>query len=315
MGAPSRLPPDDGAAVTVQPATILVVEDDEDVRDIAVLGLGDAGYRVLVAASGDLALPMIAGDHRIDLLFSDVVMPGALNGFALARRAVALRPNLKVLLTTGYADQIAANEALVARGELVAKPYRLGDLIDRVAKRLDAGAVQLNKVLFRLLEYWRAKCAGRPCPQMSDIALAELADIGNYLSIVRVQGTPPDLVFSYRLVSPELRTVFGVDLSGRVVGDSSPAAHRAFISGLFREAVVRRLPVYSATGFSYAGDTAPAALAGLSTERLFLPLAAADGHVSDCLCGQTFDWTSQSATVSYVLHRTLGRKDMVDRLS
>jgi CheY-like chemotaxis protein len=301
--------------MTARSATILVVEDDDDVRDVAVLGLDDAGYRVLVAADGDLALTTLAGDERIDLLFSDVVMPGVLNGFALARRAVALRPNLKVLLTTGYADQIAANEALVARGELIAKPYRLADLIDHVAKRLDAGAAQLNKVLFRLLEYWRAKCAGRPCPQMSDINLAELADIANYLSIVKVLGTPPGLMFSYRLVSPELKTIFGVDLSGRIVGESSPAAHRAFITGLFREAVVRRLPVYSATGFSYAGDTAPAALAGLSTERLFLPLAAADGHVSDCLCGQTFDWTNESVTVSYVLHRTLGRKDTVDRLS
>jgi CheY-like chemotaxis protein len=301
--------------MTARSATILVVEDDDDVRDVAVLGLDDAGYRVLVAADGDLALTTLAGDERIDLLFSDVVMPGVLNGFALARRAVALRPNLKVLLTTGYADQIAANEALVARGELIAKPYRLADLIDHVAKRLDAGAAQLNKVLFRLLEYWRAKCAGRPSPQMSDINLAELADIANYLSIVKVLGTPPDLMFSYRLVSPELKTIFGVDLSGRIVGESSPAAHRAFITGLFREAVVRRLPVYSATGFSYAGDMAPAALAGLSTERLFLPLAAADGHVSDCLCGQTFDWTNESVTVSYVLHRTLGRKDTVDRLS
>jgi CheY-like chemotaxis protein len=301
--------------MTARSATILVVEDDDDVRDVAVLGLDDAGYRVLVAADGDLALTTLAGDERIDLLFSDVVMPGVLNGFALARRAVALRPNLKVLLTTGYADQIAANEALVARGELIAKPYRLADLIDHVAKRLDAGAAQLNKVLFRLLEYWRAKCAGRPCPQMSDINLAELADIANYLSIVKVLGTPPGLMFSYRLVSPELKTIFGVDLSGRIVGESSPAAHRAFITGLFREAVVRRLPVYSATGFSYAGDMAPAALAGLSTERLFLPLAAADGHVSDCLCGQTFDWTNESVTVSYVLHRTLGRKDTVDRLS
>jgi CheY-like chemotaxis protein len=301
--------------MTAPSATILVVEDDDDVRDVAVLGLDDAGYRVLVAADGDLALAMLASDERIDLMFSDVVMPGVLNGFALARRAVALRPSLKVLLTTGYANQIAANEALVARGELIPKPYRLGDLIDHIAERLDTGAAQLNKVLFRLLEYWRAKCAGRPCPQMSDINLAELADIGNYLSIVRVLGTPPELMFSYRLVSPELKTIFGVDLSGRIVGESSPAAHRAFITGLFREAVVRRLPVYSATGFSYAGDTAPAALAGLSTERLFLPLAAADGHVSDCLCGQTFDWTNESVTVSYVLHRTLGRKDTVDRLS
>jgi CheY-like chemotaxis protein len=300
--------------MTAPSATILVVEDDDDVRDVAVLGLDDAGYRVLVAADGDLALAMLASDERIDLMFSDVVMPGVLNGFALARRAVALRPNLKVLLTTGYANQIAANEALVARGELIPKPYRLGDLIDHIAERLDTGAAQLNKVLFRLLEYWRAKCAGRPCPQMSDIKLAELADIGNYLSIVRVLGTPPELMFSYRLVSPELKTIFGVDLSGRIVGESSPAAHRAFITGLFREAVARRLPVYSATGFSYAGDMAPAALAGLSTERLFLPLAAADGHVSDCLCGQTFDWTNEIVTVSYVLHRTLGRKDTVDRL-
>ncbi len=296
------------------PVTILVVEDDEDVREVAVLCLADAGYRVLTAANGDFALPIIAGAERIDLLFSDVVMPGTLNGFALARRAVALRPTLKVLLTTGYAEQIVANEALVARGELLAKPYRLSDLVERVVERLDAGAVQLNKVLFRLLEYWRAKCAGRPCPETADIDLAALADIGNYLSILRVQGTPPDLIFSYRLVSPELRTVFGVDLSGRTVGESSPAAHRAFITGLLREAVIRRLPVYSATGFSYADSTAPAALAGLSTERLFLPLAAPDGRVSDCLCGQTFDWTSAGATVTHVLQRSIGRKDTVDRL-
>jgi CheY-like chemotaxis protein len=295
-------------------ATILVVEDDADVREVAVLCLGDAGYRVLAVADGDLALPIIAGAEHIDLLFSDVVMPGALNGFALARRAVALRSTLKVLLTTGYADQILANESLVARGELLVKPYRLADLIERVAERLDAGAVQLNKILFRLLEYWRAKCAGRACPQTSDIDLASLADIGNYLSIVRVQRTPPDLIFSYRLVSPELRTVFGADLSGRMVGESSPAAHRAFVTGLLREAVIRRLPVYSATGFSYADSAGPAVLAGLSTERLFLPLAASDGHVSDCLCGQTFDWTSEGVTVTHVLQRTVGRKDTVDRI-
>jgi CheY-like chemotaxis protein len=294
--------------------TILVVEDDEDVREVATLCLADAGYRVLTAASGDLALPIIAGGEPIDLLFSDVVMPGALNGFALARRAVALRPTLKILLTTGYSDQIAANESLVARGELMAKPYRLSDLVARVAERLDAGAVQLNKVLFRLLAYWRGKCAGRPCPAATDIDLAALADIGNYLSIVRVQGTPPDLTFYYRLVSPELRTIFGVDLSGRMVGESSPAAHRAFITGLLREAVIQQLPVYSATGFSYADGSAPAALAGLSTERLFLPLAAADGRISDCLCGQTFDWTSGGVTVTQVLQRTIGRKDAVDRL-
>jgi CheY-like chemotaxis protein len=300
--------------MTPEAATILVVEDDADVREVAVLCLGDAGYRVLAAADGDVALSVIAGGERIDLLFSDVVMPGTLNGLALARRAVALRPTLKVLLTTGYADQIAANESLVVRGELLAKPYRLGDLTARVAERLDAGAVQLNKILFRLLEYWRVKCAGRACPQTSDIDLAALADIGNYLSIIRVQGMPPDLIFSYRLVSPELRTVFGADLSGRTVGDASPAAHRAFVTGLLREAVIRRLPVYSATGFSYADSTAPAALAGLSTERLFLPLAAPDGRVSDCLCGQTFDWTSAGVTVTHVLQRTTGRRDTVDRI-
>jgi CheY-like chemotaxis protein len=315
MAGPNRsLSSPDASAMNPEAATILVVEDDTDVREVAVLCLADAGYRVLTAATGELALPIIASGESIDLLFSDIVMPGGVNGFALARQAVALRPTLKVLLTTGYADQIAAHESMVARGELLAKPYRLGDLVARVAERLGAGAVQLNRVLFRLLAYWRAKCAGRPCPEMADIDLAALADIGNYLSIIRVQGTPPDLMLSYRLVSPELRTIFGVDLSGRMVGESSPAAHRAFITGLLRDAVVKQLPVYSATGFSYADGSAPAALAGLSTERLFLPLAAPDGHISDCLCGQTFDWTSGGATVTQVLQRTIGRKDTVDRL-
>jgi CheY-like chemotaxis protein len=300
--------------MTREPATILVVEDDEDVRDVAVLSLRDAGYRVLTAVNGDLALPILAGSERIDLLFSDVVMSGTVNGFALARRAVVLRPDLKILLTTGYADQIAANEQLVARGELLAKPYRLGDLVDRIARRLNADAVRHNAILFRLLEYWRFKCAGRSCPELRDIDLAALADIGNFISLVAVQGKAPDLVFSYRLVSPELKTIFGADLSGRMVGDSSPAEHSTFLIALYREAVLRRLPVYSASGFSYASDAAPTQLTGLSTERLFLPLAGRDGNITDCLAGQTFDWTSETTTVSYVLHRTLGRKDMIERL-
>src|SRR3954466_5516892 len=84
--------------------TILVVEDDRDVRKVALAVLEGAGYRVLEAASGDEAYQLLL-DHpemQIDLLFTDVVMPGRLDGIDLANAACALRPPLHGLLATGF---------------------------------------------------------------------------------------------------------------------------------------------------------------------------------------------------------------------
>lgn len=116
-------------------ATILVVEDDPDVREMIVGILSDLGYRTLVAANGPEALAILNRDRSVDLLFTDIVMPAGMSGTELARQASRLRPDLKVLLSSGYTRE--ANRARAARIEFpfIAKPYRptaLGKKLEEV---------------------------------------------------------------------------------------------------------------------------------------------------------------------------------------
>jgi two-component system cell cycle response regulator CpdR len=82
------------------PRTILLVEGDEDVRDVTAAILDAEGFRVLVAQSGDEAVQLL-GQEQVNVLFTDIVMPG-INGIELARRAERLYPNLKFMFMTGY---------------------------------------------------------------------------------------------------------------------------------------------------------------------------------------------------------------------
>jgi len=110
-------------------ATILVVEDDPAVRQAAVWVLRLFGFDTREAEDGPSALDILESETAIDLLFSDVVMPRAMNGVDLARQARRLRPGLKVLLTTGYSQ---ADIDLAELGEggvgLITKPYSNRDL-------------------------------------------------------------------------------------------------------------------------------------------------------------------------------------------
>jgi CheY-like chemotaxis protein len=97
--------------------------------------LEQLGYRVLSAASAAAALALLASGAAVDLLFTDVVMPGELDGFALAHQVRGQYPGIAVLLTSGYAK--AAN-ALDAGFPIVRKPYQLPTLARAVRKALDA---------------------------------------------------------------------------------------------------------------------------------------------------------------------------------
>lgn len=104
--------------------TVLVVEDDEDVRRTVVELLADLGYRVLKAPDAQSALAIIEGGVSIDLLFTDVVMPGTLRSPDLARRAQERRPGLAVLFTSGYTDNAIVHGGRLDAGiELLSKPY------------------------------------------------------------------------------------------------------------------------------------------------------------------------------------------------
>lgn len=109
--------------------TILLVEDDEQVLGMAVESLEELRYRVIVAHNAAEALEHLRGVERIDILFSDVVMPGGMNGSQLAVEAQRLRPGIKVLLTSGYVANLDEGQ-VIGHGELpvLNKPYRRDEL-------------------------------------------------------------------------------------------------------------------------------------------------------------------------------------------
>jgi CheY-like chemotaxis protein len=113
--------------------TILVVEDDADLRETVVTALGQLGYRALSAPNAAAALRILTSAEHIDLLFTDVMMPGGMLGPALAKRARELRPTINVLFTTGYAE----NTAGLASADVINKPYRNEDLAVRIRYVLD----------------------------------------------------------------------------------------------------------------------------------------------------------------------------------
>jgi CheY-like chemotaxis protein len=118
--------------------TVLVVEDDEALRAYTVETLGELGYRVLAAANGAAALEILKDGKTIDLLFTDVVMPGGVNGRQLADEAVRLRPDLKVLFTTGYTrNAIVHHGRLDAGVEMIGKPFSFSELSAKVRALLD----------------------------------------------------------------------------------------------------------------------------------------------------------------------------------
>ena len=110
---------------------ILVVEDNEDVRELAESMLGEAGYAVVSAPSGEQALRMLESGDEIDLVFTDVLMPGGMNGLQLADKVRMHRPDTPILITTGYMDELpAASQAQPL--DILGKPYRQEDLLSRV---------------------------------------------------------------------------------------------------------------------------------------------------------------------------------------
>jgi CheY-like chemotaxis protein len=108
---------------------ILVVEDDEGVRAAVVDMLTDLGYRVRRAENAEAALTLLESGAGIDLLFTDVVMPGAISTRDLAKRARAMHPGIKVLYTSGYTQNaIVHNGRLDDDAFLLSKPYRKDEL-------------------------------------------------------------------------------------------------------------------------------------------------------------------------------------------
>ncbi|MBL8270862.1 MAG: response regulator [Steroidobacter sp.] len=133
---------DDAAALTteLQPAAdavVLVIDDEPTVRMLITDALGDLNYTCIEAADGRAGLDILESNRQIDLLITDVGLPGGLNGRQVADAALLLRPELKVLFITGYAENAAFNHGHIGPGmELLTKPFAIDDLGRRVERML-----------------------------------------------------------------------------------------------------------------------------------------------------------------------------------
>jgi CheY-like chemotaxis protein len=119
--------------------TVLLVEDDEQVLDMAIESLEELHYKVVVAHNAREALDHLKGPERIDILFSDVVMPGGMNGAQLAAEARHLRPGLKILLTSGYVAE-ANDHGIGLDVPVLNKPYRRDELARTLRVVLGGGS-------------------------------------------------------------------------------------------------------------------------------------------------------------------------------
>jgi PAS domain S-box-containing protein len=116
---------------------VLVVEDNADVRAFSVMSLSELGYRVLQAVDAEAALSILRSDQRVDLLFTDVVLPGR-SGKVLADESSIARPGLKVLFTTGYSRNAIVHHGRLDPGvRLLQKPFTFDQLAIRVRELLD----------------------------------------------------------------------------------------------------------------------------------------------------------------------------------
>ncbi|WP_456622774.1 ATP-binding protein [Bradyrhizobium sp. P5_C12] len=135
--APAREGPVQAAEAARGHETILVVEDDPLVQGYVIAQLGSLGYRTLVAGDGATALALVDQGAKFDLLFTDIIMPGGMNGQELAEAVRLRRPGVRVLYTSGYTDNTIVHEGHLDPGvALLRKPYRKSELSQKMREML-----------------------------------------------------------------------------------------------------------------------------------------------------------------------------------
>ena len=214
---------------------ILVVEDDDLVRASVVGMLRDLGYICIHASDGAAALEMLKGGARVDLLFTDVIMPGPVKCRELARQAQALRPGLPVLYTSGYSEDVIVHEGRLDDGiQLLSKPYARETLAAKVQSLLQAARPVVLVVeddhLVRMATVDMVEAAGYAAVQAADAkaALAVLntdqpidllfTDVG----LPGMRGT--ELAVMARQVRPTLKVVFASGYGDLEDGELVPGA-------------------------------------------------------------------------------------------
>ena len=135
--------------------TILVVEDNAEVGDVTASLVEQLGYRTLRAENATDALNLLRQGEKVDLVLSDVVMPGGMNGMALAQEIGNHHPHIPVLLTSGYSDVVQAAESQFA---ILRKPFQLAALEKSIREALERGATRDKSE--RVLQFTRWRGSG-----------------------------------------------------------------------------------------------------------------------------------------------------------
>ncbi|HLH11661.1 MAG TPA: response regulator [Methylovirgula sp.] len=211
--------------------TILIVEDDPDVRAYAASGLRGLGYKVFEAGEASSALEIIENEPTIQLLFTDLGLPGGMDGKALAACAQSMREGLKVLITTAYAGSALVHEGRLDPGvDLLSKPFTLGSLGRRLREILDrrssrkAGSARVlvaeDEVLLRMFIADSLADHGYELEQAGSCAeaMAKFRALSGDLAAAIIDLGLPDrpgdeLVAELRAVSPDLPIIVTTGLS------------------------------------------------------------------------------------------------------
>jgi CheY-like chemotaxis protein len=302
-----RMIPDEATRVPLmpKPAIILLVEDEFDVREIVRVFLAEQDYQIIEAGDGDAAMRILETNEPIDLLLTDIVMPGSLDGFALSAEARRLRPSLKVLHISGYSEQLRRPTGATAKDELLAKPIRRTELLERIGLLLGRWAVDRNPILRRAYEHWLEKAANGQTPDRRDLDPGEIVDILPYLSIIELIGPAQDREHRYRLVGTRVVEALGYNPTGRRVDDFANEGHADFMKRLLDDVEHSRQPLYAASSFR-ANET------GLSTERILLPFRNGGRAVQQIIIVQTFDWTRRKMTIHELAQEHARRVDSIE---
>jgi len=252
----------DSGPTTGGTETILAVEDDEDVRSTVVALLSELGYGVLQARDAQSALAIVESGIPIDLLFTDVVMPGALRSPELARKARERLPNVAVLFTSGYTENAIVHGGRLDEGiDLLSKPYSR-DALARKLRHVLRNQEQRN--LRRMSERGAARASGAVAPSPSATSLRVLlveddADIRSYTSYL-LQGFGHEVTEAAN-GAEALEQVAGRPFDVLVTDLALPGMHGSELARLAVKGQPQ-LKIVIATGYEAPPEGDPQAIAG-----------------------------------------------------
>ncbi len=268
-------------APAVPNATLLVVDDDDAVRDITANFLRDAGYHVVEAASGTVALALLQTAEPVDLVVTDLAMPG-MDGTALTRALREIRPNLPVVFVTGYADQHDLDGEIVVQKPFTAATLTsamldaLGGRPEQPTEQERALARMQSGVIRDAYLHWHSLRGSNTLPGFGQMTLAGRAWADNaFVVSVDSSRTPPR--FAWVSVGPALARRLNRSPEGEVRQSAETEQILGAVQSAYRTCAATCTPLYETGALPQPNGPS------IPLERLLLPVTSERGGVSHLL--------------------------------